>query len=74
MKNAAEAPSGHLPSSIIPGIQPFLDQPEDPAVGNAMLHELEHPLMGNCVVRVVSELGCGVNSQIVREFELLRAN
>ncbi len=30
-----------------PGLQPFLDQPENPAVGNAMLHELEHPPVGN---------------------------
>ena len=30
-----------------PGLQPFLDEPEYPAVGNAMLHELEHPLVGN---------------------------
>ena len=28
------------------GFQPFLDQPQDPAVGHAMLHELEHPLVG----------------------------
>jgi len=30
-----------------PGLQPFLDQAEDPAVGDAMLYELEHPLVGN---------------------------
>src|SRR5215831_2720779 len=30
-----------------PGLQPFLDQAEDPAVGNAMLYELEHPFVGN---------------------------
>src|SRR5271169_812020 len=30
-----------------PGLQPFLDEPENPAVGHAMLHELEYPFVGN---------------------------
>src|SRR5215831_19237170 len=30
-----------------PGFQPFLDEPKYPAVGDAMLYELEHPFVGN---------------------------
>ncbi len=39
------------PSAFLhhPSFQPFLDQPQDPAVGDAVLHELEHPLMGNFI-------------------------